>query len=63
MSVDTALHPTTAGQPPLGVLDVAVPAFNEESDLEPPVRRLHAHLSERSPSRFRITIAVHEVQP
>nr|WP_262063702.1 bifunctional glycosyltransferase family 2/GtrA family protein [Streptomyces sp. STR69] len=39
------------------VLDVVVPVFNEESDLEPNVRRLHAHLSEAFPYPFRITVA------
>ncbi|WP_051800806.1 glycosyltransferase [Streptomyces sp. NRRL F-525] len=39
------------------VLDVVVPVFNEEKDLEPSVRRLHAHLSETFPYPFRITIA------
>ena len=39
------------------VLDVVVPVFNEEEDLEPSVRRLHAHLSETFPYPFRITVA------
>ena len=39
------------------VLDVVVPVFNEETDLEPNVRRLHAHLSEAFPYPFRITVA------
>jgi len=39
------------------VLDVVVPVFNEETDLEPNVRRLHAHLCEAFPYPFRITIA------
>jgi putative flippase GtrA len=39
------------------VLDVVVPVFNEENDLEPCVRRLHAHLAETFPYSFRITIA------
>jgi hypothetical protein len=38
------------------VLDVAVPVFNEEKDLEPSVRRLHAHLRETFPYPFRITV-------
>ena len=38
------------------VLDVVVPVHNEEIDLEPCLRRLHAHLSEL-PFRFRITVA------
>lgn len=39
------------------VLDVVVPVHNEEIDLEPSIRRLHAHLSAHFPYRFRITIA------
>ena len=39
------------------VLDVVVPVHNEESDLEPCLRRLHAHLSAQLPYRFRITVA------
>jgi putative flippase GtrA len=39
------------------VLDVVVPVYNEEIDLEPCVRRLHAYLAEQFPYRFRITIA------
>jgi glycosyltransferase involved in cell wall biosynthesis len=39
------------------VLDVVVPVHNEEVDLEPCVRRLHAHLGSTFPYPFRITIA------
>ncbi|MGN9788747.1 glycosyltransferase [Nonomuraea sp. ZG12] len=39
------------------VLDVVVPVHNEEHDLEPSVRRLHAHLSDGFPYPFRITVA------
>jgi glycosyltransferase involved in cell wall biosynthesis len=39
------------------VLDVVVPVYNEENDLAPCVRRLHAHLTATFPYRFRITIA------
>ncbi|MET8277767.1 glycosyltransferase [Micromonospora sp. NPDC005174] len=39
------------------VLDVVIPVHNEEVDLGPCVRRLHAHLSEHFPYPFRITIA------
>lgn len=42
---------------PEPVLDVVVPVFNEETDLEPSVRRLHAHLRETFPYPFRITVA------
>lgn len=36
---------------------MVVPVFNEETDLEPGVRRLHAHLRETFPYPFRITVA------
>lgn len=39
------------------VLDVVVPVFNEEKDLEPNVRRLHAHLRDTFPYPYRITVA------
>ncbi|MEV6347713.1 glycosyltransferase [Actinoplanes sp. NPDC051851] len=39
------------------VLDVVIPVYNEEIDLEPCVRRLHAYLAANFPYRFRITIA------
>jgi putative flippase GtrA len=39
------------------VLDVVVPVYNEEIDLEPSVRRLHAYLAAHFPYRFRITVA------
>ncbi|MFE0477304.1 glycosyltransferase [Streptomyces sp. NPDC058947] len=42
---------------PEPVLDVVVPVYNEERDLEPCVRRLHAHLAETFPYSFRITVA------
>ncbi|MFF4879903.1 glycosyltransferase [Micromonospora sp. NPDC000668] len=45
--------PTTIG----AVLDVVIPVYNEETDLGPCVRRLHAHLSEHFPYAFQITIA------
>ncbi|MCZ7459344.1 bifunctional glycosyltransferase family 2/GtrA family protein [Streptomyces sp. WMMC940] len=44
----------TAGPP---VLDVVIPVFNEEKDLEPCVRRLHDHLAATFPYGFRITVA------
>jgi putative flippase GtrA len=51
-------HPGTLQGPVRGVvvLDVVVPVHNEEADLEPCLRRLHAHLSEL-PYPFRITVA------
>jgi len=39
------------------ILDVVVPVYNEEIDLEPCVRRLRDYLTERFPYPFRITIA------
>jgi putative flippase GtrA len=50
-------------RPPVGIgrsapaLDVVIPVHNEEGDLEPCVRHLHAYLTEQFPYRFRITIA------
>ena len=44
------------GSSPAPVLDVVVPVYNEEVDLEPCVRRLHAHIA-RFPFRCRISIA------
>lgn len=39
------------------VLDVVIPVYNEEKDLEPCVRRLHAHLKRTFPYGFRVTVA------
>ncbi|MCQ8830729.1 bifunctional glycosyltransferase family 2/GtrA family protein [Streptomyces malaysiensis] len=39
------------------VLDVVIPVYNEEADLERCVRRLHDHLARTFPYAFRITIA------
>ena len=41
---------------PSPLVDVVVPVFNEERELGPSVRRLHAYLSERFPFSWRITI-------
>ena len=38
-------------------IDVVVPVYNEEADLAPSVRRLHAYLDDEFPFSFRITIA------
>jgi putative flippase GtrA len=60
MSIATA---SAAGQPGPAldgsgpVLDIVVPVYNEEADLEQSVRRLAAHLADRFPFSFRITIA------
>src|SRR4051794_14461771 len=42
---------------PQPVLDVVVPVHNEQADLEPCLRRLHAHLTEQVPYPFLITVA------
>ena len=47
--------PDTAHSAP--VVDVVVPVYNEERDLEPGVRRLRAYLDERFPFDAVITIA------
>ncbi|MDT7713014.1 MAG: hypothetical protein QOG46_1708 [Pseudonocardiales bacterium] len=61
MSLDTtstAPHPIASDRAfTRAVLDVVVPVFNEEVDLEWSVRRLHSYLSEQFPYPFRITIA------
>jgi putative flippase GtrA len=44
-------------RPELPVIDVVVPVHDEETDLEPCLRRLHAHLSTQLPYPFRITVA------
>ena len=46
-----------AGDAGTPVLDVVVPVYNEEKDLEPCVLRLHEHLRRTFPYAFRITIA------
>jgi putative flippase GtrA len=58
MSLETLpSHAADPGRIDAPVLDVVVPVYNEEIDLEPCVRRLHAYLSTHFPYRFRITIA------
>jgi glycosyltransferase involved in cell wall biosynthesis len=51
--------PYPAGEAASGppVLDVVIPVYNEQDDLEPCVRQLHAHLAGTFPYPFRITIA------
>ncbi|WP_430501636.1 glycosyltransferase [Micromonospora trifolii] len=44
-------------RPTAAVLDVVIPVYNEEVDLGPCVRRLHAHLCANFPYPFQITIA------
>ncbi|WP_327696313.1 bifunctional glycosyltransferase family 2/GtrA family protein [Streptomyces sp. NBC_00459] len=48
------LPAAAAGTP---VLDVVIPVFNEEKDLQPCVLRLHEHLKRTFPYAFRITVA------
>jgi putative flippase GtrA len=61
MSIDTAELDLRPAPPSAAtgrvVLDVVVPVFDEETDLEPSVRRLHAYLREHLPYSFRVTIA------
>jgi putative flippase GtrA len=57
---ETAPRPGASPLATLGpnpVLDVVIPVYNEETDLEPCIRRLHAHLGDHFPYPFRITIA------
>lgn len=55
LAVPAAAPAAPGEQPP--VLDVVIPVFNEEKDLGPCVRRLHAHLARTFPYAFRITVA------
>lgn len=60
MSVDIAepaLGPRARGGVEQAVLDVVVPVYNEERDLERSVRRLHSYLLGNVPISCRITIA------
>jgi putative flippase GtrA len=58
MSLSTLpAHDTAGTRRDTPVLDVVVPVYNEEIDLEPCVRRLHAYLAAHFPYPFRITIA------
>ncbi|MFQ1000457.1 glycosyltransferase [Modestobacter sp. SSW1-42] len=50
-------EPTGGTDPHPPVVDVVVPVHDEETDLEPCLRRLHRHLTEHLPYRFRITVA------
>ncbi len=56
-----SLHTDEGPLPRLEVLgpqvDIAIPVYNEEADLEASVRRLHAYLRHELPFTFRITIA------
>ncbi|MCW2509935.1 MAG: hypothetical protein JWP68_3083, partial [Modestobacter sp.] len=55
--VMTAARDLPAVDAALPVVDVVVPVHDEEADLEPCLRRLHAYLSTQLPYRFRITVA------
>jgi putative flippase GtrA len=58
MSLSTLpAHDTADTRRDTPVLDVVVPVYNEEIDLEPCVRRLHAYLAAHFPYPFRITVA------
>jgi putative flippase GtrA len=57
MSVDAAEAAPWTPPQRTTVLDVVVPVYNEEADLERSVRRLHRHLAEQFPYPFRITVA------
>ena len=48
--------PTRTGAAPAPVLDLVVPVHDEQTDLEPCVRRLDAHLSASFPWTYRITV-------
>jgi putative flippase GtrA len=57
---DSAPRPGTSPVATLGpkpVLDVVIPVYNEETDLEPCIRRLHGHLGAHFPYPYRITVA------
>ncbi len=56
------LSPQTTGATlslltPRPQVDIAIPVYNEEADLEASVRRLHAYLGAALPFSFRITVA------
>jgi len=58
MSTTTLSAPSSAAAATTAaVLDVVIPVHNEERDLAPCVRRLHAHLTASFPYPFRITVA------
>jgi putative flippase GtrA len=54
----TDLAPPSPSQPHTRcAVDIVVPVYNEEHDLEPSIRRLHAYLDDGFPLPARITIA------
>ena len=57
ISPDAAALPVGPNHQVPAMLDVVIPVHNEETDLDPCVRRLHAHLAGTFPYPFQITIA------
>jgi glycosyltransferase involved in cell wall biosynthesis len=57
LAVAAAASPAPPDPEPAPVVDVVVPVFNEERDLDPSIRRLHAYLTLAFPYSFRITVA------
>jgi putative flippase GtrA len=55
--VDTAPLDHDPGVPPPAILDVVIPVYNEQVDLEACVRRLHDYLATTFPYPVQITIA------
>src|SRR3954470_17004812 len=53
----TEIEPRPVAPRPGPAVDVVVPVYDEEADLGPSIRRLHAYLSGRFPFSWRITIA------
>jgi putative flippase GtrA len=54
-AADVLIASIATAPPP--VLDLVIPVYNEEGDLEPCVRRLHEHLTSSFPYAFRLTVA------
>jgi glycosyltransferase involved in cell wall biosynthesis len=57
VSLPQVVPPGPLARTDAAVLDVVVPVHNEETDLGPSVRRLHAYLTGSFPYPFRITVA------
>jgi len=57
VSLPQVVPPGPTARTDVTVLDVVVPVHNEEADLGPSVRRLHAYLTNSFPYPFRITVA------
>lgn len=55
--VDSSIDADSDSAVVITSLDVVIPVFNEQGDLEPAVRRLHTYLATTLPYSFRITIA------